>query len=87
MPINIVLLQRPPFSPEPNHMEKVRDYLRQTKLCPTVRATYDDIVHACQTAWNLPIEDPDRIRSIGKRDRATVCVSWCDPSAPYPRVS
>ena len=35
---------------------------------------YDAIVDACQAAWHFLINDPDRIRSIGAREWATVKV-------------
>jgi hypothetical protein len=35
--------------------------------------TYDDILQACDSAWNFLITDPDRIRSIGSR--AWTCVN------------
>lgn len=53
-------------------MENVWDYLRQNKLCAQVWDTYDDILEACKNAWNFLIDDPDRIRSIGARDRPCV---------------
>jgi hypothetical protein len=74
VPDNIRLLSLPPYSPELNPMENVWDYLRQNKLCAQVWDTYDDILEACKTAWNWLIDDPDRIRSIGIRDWASVNV-------------
>lgn len=74
LPDNIVLLHLPPYAPELNPMENVWDYLRQNKLCATVWDSYDEIVQACKTAWNWLIDDPDRIRSIGNREWATVNV-------------
>jgi hypothetical protein len=55
-------------------METVWDYPRQNKLCATVLDGDDDIVEARKTAWNGLVDDPDRIRSIGTRGRATVRV-------------
>jgi hypothetical protein len=72
VPDNITLLSLPPYSPELNPMENVWDYLRQNKLCAQVWDTYDDIVEACQTAWNFLANDPQRIRSIGSRKWAWV---------------
>lgn len=74
VPDNIRLLSLPPYSPELNPMENVWDYLRQNKLCAQVWDTYDDILEACANAWNFLIDDPDRIRSIGARDWASVNV-------------
>lgn len=73
VPDNIVLLHMPPYSPELNPMENVRDYLRQNKLCALVWDRYDDIVKAGKAAWNWLIADPARIKSIGAREWA--CVS------------
>ena len=53
-------------------MENVWEYLRQNKLCALVWHSYDEIVEACRVAWRFLTDDPDRIRSIGKRDWAKV---------------
>jgi DDE superfamily endonuclease len=74
VPDNIVLLPLPPYSPELNPMENVWDYLRANKLSTGVWDNYDAIVKACVNAWRWLIRDPDRIRSIGTRDWATVNV-------------
>ncbi|MBV9785618.1 MAG: IS630 family transposase, partial [Acidisphaera sp.] len=42
------------------------------QLCARVWDSYDDIVQACRNAWLFLINDPDRIRSIGTRNWATV---------------
>ena len=55
-------------------MENVWAYLRANKLCALVWNSYEEIMEACRTAWNWLIADPDRIRSIGTRDWATVNV-------------
>jgi transposase len=72
VPDRITLLSLPPYSPEPNPMENVWAYLRQNKLRARIWDTYDDILDACQCAWRFLINDPDRIRSIGTRQRAKV---------------
>jgi len=74
VPDNIVLLSLPPYSPELNSMENVWEYLRANKLSAGVWDTYEDIVQACADAWRWLIADPERIRSIGTRDWATVNV-------------
>src|SRR5271166_5879709 len=74
VPENIVLLPLPPYSPELNPMENVWEYLRANKLSGCVWDNYDAILKACAEAWNWLIGDPDRIRSIGTRDWATVNV-------------
>jgi hypothetical protein len=50
----------------------VWDYLRANKLSARVWDTYDAVLAACGKAWNWFVNDPDRIRSIGTRDWATV---------------
>ena len=72
LPDNIVLLHLPPYSPELNPMENVWAYLRGNKLCAHVWNSYDEIVEACRSAWMFLVNDPDRIRSIGNREWATV---------------
>ncbi len=72
VPDNIVLVAPPPYSPELNPMENVWSYLRANKLSATIWDSYEDIIAACSEAWNWFVADPDRIRSIGARDWATV---------------
>jgi hypothetical protein len=72
VPGNIVLLHLPPYSPELNPMENVWDYVRQNKLSALVWTGYDEILDACETAWNWLIADPARITSIGTRPWACV---------------
>jgi len=74
LPANIVLLPLPPYSPELNSMENVWDYLRANKFSACVWDSHDEILAACAEAWNWLTGDPDRIRSIGARDWATVNV-------------
>lgn len=74
VPHNIVLLHLPPYAPELNPMENVWAYLRTNILCNRVWNSYDEIVEACRKAWLFLVNDPDRIRSIGTRDWATVNV-------------
>lgn len=74
LPDNIVLLHLPPYAPELNPMENVWAYLRSNKLCALVWDSYEAIVDACREAWLFLINDPERIRSIGTRDWATVKV-------------
>jgi hypothetical protein len=72
VPNNIVLLPLVPYSPELNPMENVWEYLRGNKLSARVWDSYEAIVEPCAEAWNFFVNDPDRIRSIGTRDWATV---------------
>jgi DDE superfamily endonuclease len=71
-PDNITLLPLPPYAPELNPMENVWEYLRANTLCAVVWDTYDAIVQACRHAWKFLTDDPERIRSIGTRDWASV---------------
>jgi hypothetical protein len=74
VPDNIVLLPLPPYSPELNSMENVWEYLRANKFSAGVWDSYEEIVQACAEAWNWLMNDPDRIRSVGTREWATVNV-------------
>jgi transposase len=74
VPDNITLLTVPAYTPELNPMENVWHYLRENTLCATVWNSYDEIVEACKNAWHFLINDPERIRSIGRRDWACVNV-------------
>jgi hypothetical protein len=72
VPDNISLLHLPPYSPELNPQENVWQYLRQNQLSNRVYENYDAIAQACCDAWNALMAQPERIRSIGTRDYATV---------------
>ncbi|HEY4043678.1 MAG TPA: IS630 family transposase [Rhodopila sp.] len=72
LPGNIVLIPLPPYSPELNSMENVWEYLRANRLSAGVWDSYDEILDACCEAWNWFANDPDRIRTIGTREWATV---------------
>ena len=72
VPENITLMRLPPYAPELNPMENVWDYLRGNKLSSLVWHCCEDILSACEDAWNFLINDPDRIVSIGTRSWACV---------------
>ncbi len=74
VPDNIVMVELPPYASELNPMENVWAYLRANKLCARVWDSYEAIQQACLDAWKFLVDDPDRIRSIGTRDWATVNV-------------
>jgi transposase len=70
VPGNITLLSLPPRSPELNPVENVWQFLRDNQLSNRVFTGYDDIVAHCCAAWNDLIDQPWRIRSIGRRSWA-----------------
>lgn len=72
VPENITLMRLPPYAPELNPMENVWDYLRGNKLSTGVWNGHDEILDACEQAWNFIANDPERIASIGTRTWAWV---------------
>lgn len=72
MPANITLLTLPPYSPELNPVENIRQYLRQNRLANRVFNTCDAIVDVCCDAWNALLAVPERVASITSRDWAQV---------------
>ncbi|HEY5793702.1 MAG TPA: IS630 family transposase [Bosea sp. (in: a-proteobacteria)] len=67
VPDNITLLPLPPRSPELNPVENIWQFMRDNWLSNRVFTGYDDIVAHCCAAWNDLIDQPWRIRSIGRR--------------------
>lgn len=67
VPDNITLLPLPPRSPELNPVENLWQFLRDNWLSNRVFTGYDEIVAHCCDAWNEPMDQPWRIRSIGRR--------------------
>jgi transposase len=70
VPVNITLLPLPPRSPELNPVENVWQFMRDNWLSNRVFRGYEDIVAHCCDAWNELIDQPWRIRSIGRRSWA-----------------
>jgi len=70
VPANISLLPLPPRSPELNPVENVWQFLRDNQLSNRVFKSYDDIVAHCCEAWNELMDQPWRIKSIGRREWA-----------------
>ena len=70
VPANISLLPLPPRSPELNPVENVWQFLRDNWLSNRVFKSYDDIVAHCCEAWNELMDQPWRIKSIGRREWA-----------------
>jgi transposase len=67
LPSNISLLPLPPYAPELNPMENVREYMRGNWLSHRVWDGYDAIRDVCQVAWNALMRMPERIASITRR--------------------
>lgn len=67
VPDNITLVPLPPRSPELNPVENIWQFVRDNWLSNRVFQSYDDIVAHCCEAWNELMEQPWRVRSIGKR--------------------
>jgi len=74
VPDNVTLLHLRPYAPELNSMENVWEHPRANKLSRLVWDSYEAIVAACEERWDFLINDPDRIRSIGRRVWACVNV-------------
>ena len=72
VPKNITPIFLPSRAPELNPVENVWQYLRQNWLSNTVFENYDAIVDAACDAWRRLIAQPERITSIGMRDRAHI---------------
>ena len=64
IPANITLIAIPPSTPECNPAEKPWQYLKDNFLSHRVFPTYEDILDACQHAWNAMLAEPDRIASL-----------------------
>ena len=74
VPANITIIPLPPKCPELNPVENVWQFLRQNQLSNRVFDSYDAIVDACCTAWNVLIDHPARITSIATRDWAQITI-------------
>lgn len=72
IPDNITLLELPAASPELNPQENIWQYLRSNYLCNRVFDTYEDILDACEHAWNQLIKSPGQIKSIATRQWAKI---------------
>ena len=65
VPPNLTLLYPPPYSPELDPIERVREYLRDRWLSHRVLAGgYEAVVDAACAAWNALLAEPGRLRSL-----------------------
>ena len=67
LPDNITLLPLPPRSPELNPVENIWQFMRDNWLSNRIFKSYADIVDHCCHAWNLLVQQPWTIMSIGRR--------------------
>ena len=68
IPSNITLIPLPAKCPELNPQENIWQFIRDNWLSNRIFKSYDDIVDHCCRAWNMLIDQPWRIMSIGMRD-------------------
>ena len=71
-PANLVLLELPPYSPEPDPMERVFQYLQSNRLANRVFADAAAVAKACRKAWDRFAAAPDRVASIMRREWANL---------------
>jgi len=64
VPENITIIRIPPYSPELNPAEKPWQYLKDNYLSQRVFDSYNDIVDACQMAWNKMTSEKGRVKSL-----------------------
>jgi DDE superfamily endonuclease len=64
IPSNITLIDIPPYTPQCNPAEKPWQYLKDNFLSHQVFMTYQDILDACQHAWNSMLNESGRIASL-----------------------
>ena len=64
MPAHITLIDIPPATPECSPAEKPWQFLKDNFLSHRLFVTYQDILDACQQAWNSMLNDPGPIASL-----------------------
>jgi len=64
IPSNITLIAIPPATPECNPVEKPWQYLKDNFLSHRLLAAYEDILDACEHAWNSMLAESGRIASL-----------------------
>jgi len=70
VPDNFTLMFLPPRSPELKPVENLWQFMRDNWLFNRIFNDYDDIVTHCCAAWNMLVDQPRKIMSIGLRDWA-----------------
>ena len=69
---NVTLLRLPPYSPELNPVEQVRQWLKRKFLSNRAYRNYEAIIDACCEAWNCFADGADRITQMCSRKRASI---------------
>jgi hypothetical protein len=64
VPANITPLFLPPYSPELNPIERLRLYLKDSRLTHRVFPGTAEIIDACRDAWNSLPAETGRIKSL-----------------------
>ena len=64
VPDNVTFVPLPPYSPEPNPVERIWLFLREGFLSLRTFPDYDAIVDACCQAWNQLVAEDGRIASL-----------------------
>jgi transposase len=67
---NITIIPLPPKCPELNPVKNIWQYIATTWLSNRIFKSYDDIVDHCCYAWNMLVDRPWKIMSIGQRQWA-----------------
>lgn len=70
VPPNITLIALPAKCPELNPQENIWQFMRDNWLSNRIFKSYADILDHCCYAWNMLIDQPWHIFSIGMRDWA-----------------
>ena len=70
VPANITIIPLPLKCPELNPVENIWQYMRDNWLSNRIFKSYDDIVDHCCYAWNMLMDRPWKIMSIGLRQWA-----------------
>ena len=72
VPSNLTLMLLPPRSPELNGQENIWQFMRANWLSNRIFTSFDNSVDHCCYAWNALIDQPWKIMSVARRDRAVV---------------
>ncbi len=70
IPDNVSLLRLPPYSPEPDPVETVFQFLKQGDFANQVFATAEVVKDRVEEVWNDFARTPGRVASLGKRSWA-----------------